>query len=118
MTVKVVTDSLADIPSGVVEELGITVVPISVIFGTETYRDGVDLTTDQFYDKLKRSKTLPTTAVPSLGIFAEVYDKLAQETDEILVITISHKLSATYEAALQSVELMKQKCRVEVIDSL
>ncbi len=118
MTVKIVTDSLADIPSEVAQELGITIIPVNVLFGTESYRDGVDLTTDQFYDKLVRSKTLPTTSVPPPGAFVEVYDRVAQETDGIVVITVSHKLSATYETASRSVELMKQKCRVEVIDSL
>ena len=118
MAVKIVTDSLGDVPSEVAEELGISVIPITVLFGTEVYRDGIDLTTEQFYDKLMHSKILPTTAVPPLGAFVEVYDRLAEETDEILVITISHKLSATYEAALQAIELMMRKCRVEVVDSL
>ena len=117
MAVKIVTDSLGDIPSNVAEELGITIIPITVLFGTETYRDGVDLTAEQFYDKLVHTNTFPTTAVPPLGDFVNVYDKLAKETDEILVITVSHKLSGTPGAALQAVELMKRKCRVEVVDS-
>ena len=117
MAVKIVTDSLGDIPSNVAEELGITIIPITVLFGTETYRDGVDLTTEQFYDKLVHTNTFPTTAVPPLGDFVKVYDKLAEETNEILVITVSHKLSGTPGAALQAVELMKRKCRVEVVDS-
>ena len=117
MTVKIAIDSLGDIPSDVAAELGITTIPITVLFGTEIYRDGIDLTTEQFYDKLVNSKTFPTTAVPPLGDFVKVYDKLAEETDEILVITVSHKLSGTPGAALQAVELMKKKCRVEVIDS-
>jgi DegV family protein with EDD domain len=117
MTVKIVTDSVADLQSDVVRELGITVVPLDVRFGTEVYRDGIDLTADQFYDKLKHSKTLPLTSVPSPAAFAETYDKLAEETDEILVIILTSKLSGTYQVALQSVGLMKRKCRVEVIDS-
>lgn len=117
MTVKVIADSLSDIPPQVVQELGITVVPLFVRFGTEVYRDGVDLTSEQFYDKLVHSKTLPVTSVPPPGTFAEAYDRLAKETDEILAITISSKLSGTYEVALQAVELMKSKCRVEIIDS-
>jgi DegV family protein with EDD domain len=118
MTVKIVTDSLGDIPSEVAEELGITVIPINVIFGNISYRDGVDLTTEQFYHKLATSKIFPTTIVPPLGVFTDIYDKLAEETDEIAVITNSHKLSASYEAALEAKEQMKRKCRVEVIDSL
>jgi len=117
MAVKVITDSLGDIPSAVAEELGITVIPINVIFGTEVFRDGVDLTTEQFYDKLMRSKIFPTTTIPPLNTYIELFNKAAKETDEILVITISSKLSNTYEASLQTVELMEKKCRVEVIDS-
>jgi len=117
MTVKIVTDSVSDLPPEIAEELGITVIPLNVRFGEEVYRDGVDLTTEQFYEKLKHGNTLPVTSVPSPGTFAEAYDKLAQETGEILVITLSSKLSGTYEVALQSIGLMKKKCRVEVIDS-
>ena len=117
MTVKIVTDSVADLPSQAAQELGITVVPLHVRFGTEVYRDGIDMTADEFFTRLVNSKTLPVTSVPSPGDFAEAYDSLAEETDEILVITVSSKLSGTYDVALQSIGLMKNKCRVEVIDS-
>ena len=117
MAVKIVTDSVADLPSEVAQELGITVVPLNVRFGTEVYRDGVDLTAEQFYEKLKYSQVLPVTSVPSPATFVEAYDRLAEETDEILAIILSSKLSGTYEVALQSAGLMKRKCRVEVIDS-
>ena len=117
MTVRIVTDSVADLPPQVAKELRITVVPLNVRFGTQVYRDGVDLTADQFFDKLAQSKALPVTSVPSPGTFAETYDKLAEETDEILVITLTSKLSGTYEVALQSTGLMKRQCRIEVIDS-
>ncbi len=117
MTVKIVTDSIADLPSQVAQELEITVVPLYVRFGTEVYRDGVDLTAEQFYERLARSKTLPVTSVPPPGAFAETYNKLAEETDEILAIIVSAKLSGTYDVALHSIGLMKKKCRVEVVDS-
>ena len=117
MTVKVVTDSIADLPSRVTQELGITVIPLHVRFGTEVYRDGVDLTAEQFYERLVYSKVLPVTSVPSPGAFAETYNKLAEEADGILVITVTSKLSGTHEVALQSIGLMKKKCRVEVVDS-
>ena len=117
MTVKVVTDSVSDLPAGLAKELGISVVPLNVRFGAEVYRDGVDLTAEQFYDRLRNSQILPVTSVPTPMAFADVYNRLAEATDEILVITVSSKLSATYEVALQSVGLMKRKCRVEVIDS-
>ena len=117
MTIRIVTDSVADLPSDVVKELGITVIPLVVRWGEELYRDGIDLTAGQFYEKLRQSKTLPVTSVPSPGAFAEAYDKLAEETNEILTIIVSAKLSGTYDVALQSIGLMKKKCRVEVIDS-
>ncbi len=117
MMVKIITDSVADLPPRVVEELGITIIPLNVRFGTDVYRDGVDLTSEQFYDKLAHSKILPVTSVPSPATFAEAYDKLAEETDEILAIIVSSKLSGTYDVAVQSIGLMKRKCRVEVVDS-
>ena len=117
MPVKIVTDSVADLPAQVVDELGITVIPVLLRFGEELYRDGIDMTTDQFYDRLKQSKFLPSTSVPAPVAFAETYDKLAEETDEILVITVTSRLSGIHDVASQSVGLMKRKCRVEVIDS-
>jgi len=117
MTVKIVTDSTSDLTPEMASKLGITVVPLFVHFGTRAYQDGIDLTTEDFYRKLAKSKTLPRTSTPSPGTFAEAYDKLAQETDEILVITLSSKYSKTYETALQGKEMRKSKCCVEVIDS-
>ena len=117
MTVKIVTDSVADLPSQVVKELDITVVPILVRWGEELYRDGIDLTAAQFYERLKRSRIPPSTSVPSPGTFAEAYDKLAEEANEILAIIVTSRLTGTYNVALQSIGLMKRKCRVEVIDS-
>ena len=117
MTVKIITDSVADLPPQVAKELGITIVPTNIRFGEKVYRDGIDLSAEQFYHMLRHSKALPVTSVPSLGIFAEVYDKLAEETDEILAIIVSSKLTATHEVALQSIGLMKRRCRVEVVDS-
>jgi DegV family protein with EDD domain len=117
--VKIVTDSSSDISQDIAQRLGITVVPMHVHFGQESYRDRIDITPAEFFAKLKASKVFPTTAAPGVGQFAEAYDRLANETDEVLVITISSKYSATYEAAIEGKELRKRKdCRVEVIDSL
>ena len=117
MTVKIVTDSVSDISPAIASELGIIVVPLNVVFGNEIYRDGVDLTTDEFYRKLEQSQILPTTSTPPLQAFIELYDRLAEETDEIMVITISRKLSATGESAFKAIESMEKKCRVEIVDS-
>ena len=115
--VAIVTDSVADLPPQVAEEFGITVVPLVVRFGTDLYRDSLDLSPDQFYEKLRTSKVLPATSVPPPAAFADAYNKLAEKTNEIVVISLTSKVSATYQVALQAVGLMKKKCRVEVIDS-
>ncbi|MBI2287842.1 MAG: DegV family protein [Chloroflexi bacterium] len=117
MTVKIVTDSLSDITSDIAQGLGITVVPLTVLFGHESFIDRITITTDEFYRRLIQGTVWPTTTQPTPAAFAEVYDKLAGETDEILVITLSKKLSGTYESALNAKNLVKKKCRIEVIDS-
>lgn len=118
MTVKIITDSTSDLTTDMAREFGITVIPLYVHFGNEIYRDGVDLTTEEFYKKLVQSKVLPATSAAAPGTFAETYDRLGEETDEILAIILSSKYSAAYEAAVQGKELRKGKARVEVIDSM
>ncbi len=117
MAVKIVTDSLSDITDDLAQELGITVVPLYVRFGEEVYRDRVEITTDEFYHKLVHGDTFPTTTQPPPGDFVAVYKKLAKETGEILVITVSGALSGTYQSALQAKSMVEGKCRIEVIDS-
>jgi DegV family protein with EDD domain len=117
MAVRIVTDSIADLPSHVAEQLGITVVPLIIQFGTKAYRDGLDMSADQFYLQLQDSRVFPTTSTPPPQAFADVYDSLAASAQEIVVITLSARLSGTYEAALQGRALKSKSCRVEVIDS-
>jgi len=115
--VAVVTDSIADLPPEVAEGFGITVVPIVVRFGDALYRDGLDISPDEFYERLRGSKALPATSVPAPAAFADVYDKLAEKASEIVTISVTARLSGTYQVALQAVGLMKKRCRVEVLDS-
>ena len=115
--VKIVTDSLSDITSDVAQGLGITVVPLTVLFGHETFLDRVTITTDEFYRRLINGTVWPTTTQPTPKAFADVYDKLAAETDEILVITVSSKLSGTYQSATGGKSMTTKRCRVEVVDS-
>jgi DegV family protein with EDD domain len=117
MAVKIVTDSLSDITGDLAQELGVTVVPLYVRFGEEVYRDRVEMTTDEFYHRLVHDAAFPTTTQPAPGDFVGVYNKLAKETDEILVIVVSSKLSGTYQSALQAKSMVEGKCRIEVIDS-
>ena len=118
MPVRIITDSTADIPPEVAAQLGIRVMPLYVRFGHHVYRDGIDLTPEDFYRKLVANKTLPTTSTVAPVEFAQICDELSKETDEILAVTVSSKLSATYDVALQGRDLRKdKKCRVEVLDS-
>ncbi len=117
MTVKIVTDSLSDITSDMAQKFGITVVPLTVLFGRESFLDRVTITTDEFYHRLIHGTIWPTTTQPPPAAFADVYNKLAEESEEILVVTLSTKLSGTYQSALNAKSLIKKKCRIEVIDS-
>ncbi len=117
MPVKIVTDSVSDISPSTAAGLGITVVPLNIVIGGVTYRDGVDLTTDEFYRRLEGEAIQPITSTPAPYVFAGVYDTLADETDGILVITIGRKLSATAESAHKAIDAMGKRCRVIVVAS-
>ncbi len=118
MTVRIVTDSLSDLSNELIGNLDITVVPLSVLFGHETYLDRVNITTDEFYHRLIHGDIWPASTQPSPQDFANTYDKLAENTNEILAIILSSRLSGTYQSAMAGKSLMKaKKCRVEVIDS-
>jgi DegV family protein with EDD domain len=120
VAVRVVIDSTADVPSDRARELGITVVPLAVSFGEETYLDGVNLDGDEFYRKLAKSAVLPKTATPSPGVFDETYRKLiAEGATGILSIHIASKLSGTYSVARQAAEpiIAETGVPIEAIDS-
>ncbi|MDQ6720932.1 MAG: DegV family protein [Candidatus Dormibacteraeota bacterium] len=112
----VVTDSTADLPDEWRDRYGIEVVPLKVLFGSETFRDRIDITDEQFFRRLASATKLPTTSAPSPGEFAEVFTRLAKNYESCISIHIGAQLSATAEAArvgAQSVEGFP----VNVIDS-
>lgn len=115
--IKIVTDSASDLPVDIAKELGIEVVPLLVRFGSDVYRDRVDISVPDFYQKLENSSVMPSTSTPPPGVFAEVFDNLAEKYSQIMGIFLSRKFSATCEAALQGMKLMKRKCQVEIVDS-
>lgn len=115
--ISVVTDSVADLPKEIVIELGISVVPLLLRFGSAEYRDGIDLTSEAFYEKLRGSDELPTTSMSPPAVYAALYDELSERTEGVLVITLSSRLSGTYEVARRAVGLMRRSGRVEVMDS-
>lgn len=99
MAVKIVTDSTADLSREHIRSCGLTVVPLNVHFGDETYKDGVDLTPDQFFSKLRSTSVLPRTSQPSAGEFLEVYKRLGADGDPIISLHISGRLSGTIASA-------------------
>lgn len=114
--IRVVTDSTADIPAEMVRDLDITVVPSYVVFGTETFRDGVELTKEQFYQRLAETDVIPTTAAPPPAVYEQAYRRLAEETDQIVSIHLAARLSALHNVACVAAESVSQ-ARVVVIDS-
>ena len=114
--VRIVTDSTADLLPGVAADLDITVVPCYVVFGTETYRDGVDLTKGQFYEKLAGASVIPTTAAPPPAVYEHVYEQLAQVTRNIVSIHLAGKLSAIHASAASATKSVSG-VRIVALDS-
>ena len=118
MTIKIVTDSASDMPVELADSLGIEVVPVNVIFGPEQFKDGVELSADDFYERLIDGEHHPTTSAPSIGEVVQIYEKLGQDADGIVSIHVSSKLSATYGVAEQAAAQASVDCPIKVIDSL
>lgn len=118
MTVRIVTDSTSDIPVEMAQELGIPVVPLSVVFGEESLKEGSEISHDVFYERLAHARDLPTTSSPSVGDFLDTYRDVLKETDEIVSVHVSSKLSATYSNATQAAAILADEgARIEVVDS-
>ena len=117
MPVRIVTDSTSDIPPEVAQRLDVTVIAQNVHFGTETYKDNVTITPDDFYSMLASSPELPKTSQASPGDFKNTFDELGVDADGIVSIHVSSKISGTYNSAVQGAAMTLAKCPVEVIDS-
>lgn len=100
MTLKIVTDSACDVPQDLAKSLGITIIPVYINIGEEGYREGVDITREEFYKNLSNYAVYPTTAAPAIGTFTQVYEQLAAAgATEILSIHLAHSISATCNSA-------------------
>jgi len=117
MSIKIVTDSAADLPAVLAEELDVTVVPVYLRFGDEVYRDRVDISEDEFYQRLLHDPVHPNTTQPTPQDFASVYDKLSQDADGIISIHITSILSGTYNSAVQGKKMVGDRCPIEIVDS-
>ncbi|HKE76953.1 MAG TPA: DegV family protein [Acidimicrobiales bacterium] len=118
MPVRIVTDSSADLPAEDAAALGVEVVPLSIRFGDEEYTDGVDLSVEQFYEKLASSAALPETAAPAPGAFEAAFRRQGEAgADAIVCINLSSGLSATIQAAQNAAKAVEGDLDVRVIDS-
>ena len=119
MGIKIVTDSSADIPRDLANKLGISVVPIYVRFGEETYREGIDISRNEFYERMEREvpDNLPSTAAPSPSDFMQIYEPLLDAGHDIISLHVSSAFSGTYNAARVAGFGAGGGDRITVIDS-
>jgi len=114
--IAVVTDSVACIPSALVRELDIHVVPLQLTLEGKTYLDGVDITPTEFYRRLRKSATWPTTSQPSLASLAELYKQLGQQVEGIVSIHLGGRLSSTVWSARAAAE-QASPVPIRIVDS-
>ena len=115
MTTAIVTDSTTSLPPGALERPDLRVVPLSFHFGPdESYRDKIDMSNEEFYERLIAADEFPTTSQPPPGIFVEAYEAL-DAYDDILVLTLSRKVSGTYDSAVSAAGVIERP--VEVLDT-
>ena len=117
MTIRIVTDSSCDLPSGLIEQYGIRVLPCYVVVDDQTFKDGVEIQADDFYRRLLADGRTPTTAQPTPSDFQTVYRELVGQGDQIISIHVSSKLSGTLNSAQQAKASLNDSSAVEIIDS-
>ncbi len=118
MGIRVVTDSACDLPAPLIDALGIEIVPLTIRFGDQEFVDRVELSADQFWDRLEHSDTLPETAAPSPGAFEACFrDLAARGATGIVCINLSSHLSGTMQSAQVAAAATVEVCPVQVIDS-
>jgi DegV family protein with EDD domain len=115
--IKIVTDSTAYLPESLVQEHDIRVVPLYVHFGEEAFKDQVEISSEEFYARLKDAPELPTSSQPSAGEFHQVFKELTDAGHEVLTLTISSKLSGTWNSAVAAKEMLPD-APISVVDTL
>ncbi len=117
--IQVVTDSACDLPSDLVDKLGIRVVPLTIRFGEEELIDKVELSDKEFWDRVVAGPHMPQTAAPSPGAFQAVFSDAADAgMDGVICINLSSKVSATFQAARTAADAVADRIQVAVVDSL
>ena len=113
---QIITDSATDTNLLQDSDIDIPIIPLKVNIGDAVYRDGIDITPDDFYKELEKSEQLPVTSQPSAGEFAEMYHKMAKKDPEILSIHMSSGLSGTINSALAAVKMVPE-ANITVVDT-
>lgn len=116
--VAIVTDSTAYLPEEILSQYNITVAPLSVIWGDEIYRDGVDLLPGEFYKRLAESKMMPTTSQVTPSTFQSIFQSLLEQGSDVLGIFLSSKISGTVQSAIQARDLLESWAeKIAILDS-
>lgn len=118
--VAITTDSSCCIPQELVSMYDIYVLPLLIIYGDKSYRDGIDMSPNEVYRIMRKREVLPTTSIPSAGDFLEAYRQLSEKAEIILCVTVSAQLSKTFDTALLAKEIAKDEIpntAIEVVDS-
>lgn len=116
MAIRIITDSVSDLPANMIQQYSIEVLPLLVNFEDASYKDGVDITAEAFFQKLKTAKKLPTTSQVNPGEFIAAFEKVLAAGDEAVVILMSSAMSGTYNAAKSAVEFLATD-KITVVDS-
>ncbi len=116
--IRVVTDSTGYLPPEIVAQHQIRVVPLNVHFPDgQVFQEGINLTNDEFYDKLSRCAGLPTTSQPAPALFQQVFEELTENGDQVICTVISSKMSGTYQSAIEARRQLPN-ADIMVVDSL
>src|SRR5690554_1140972 len=116
MTVAIITDSTAYIPKEIREEYNIQMIPLTVTFNGASYQEEVDLTTTEFYEKVREEKVLPKTSQPAIGLMVDLLEQLKQDYDAVVAIHLSSGISGTYQS-MQTAGTMVDGLDTYVFDS-
>lgn len=117
--IAIVTDSTAYLPEEYLKQYNISVVPLSVIWGNETYRDGVDISPDEFYKRLATSKVMPTTSQVTPDAMQSTFQSLLEQGYDVLGIFVSSKISGTFQSAVQARDALSDATqKIALVDSL